>query len=447
MKADYITIFLILLFVAFFKVQSTQSPYFISKKQNNRRILHQPFIPITSSPPPPPPPSPPPPVTPGQDQPFFHEIPNGPAADPGQQSPPSPAATTTAVANSVAKQESNSIKKVAIVVSSAVLAVGMLSALAFCLYRHRSKHPDESRKLVGNSQRNNDESRMPPSTFLYIGTVEPSATSLVNESTDAAGSPYRKLNSGKRSNRYRPSPDLQPLPPLPKPPPPPSINSPPPMSSSDDESHDTNFYTPQGSSMSNESPASRHNYLNNAISQINQNRIPHSKRTSPKSRLSASSPDTKLVIIPSIKQSLPPSPPPPPPPAASSLGPLQASKALSYTPKRTKFPPPPPPLDMARLRSITHDDEQTPPEIPIPPPPPPQHTPPPPPPKKVIRPQSKSPGPRVNQRAIDESNKGVSATEEKDGSKPKLKPLHWDKVRATSDRVTVWDQLNSSSFQ
>lgn len=31
--------------------------------------------------------------------------------------------------------------------------------------------------------------------------------------------------------------------------------------------------------------------------------------------------------------------------------------------------------------------------------------------------------------------------------KPKLKPLHWDKVRATSDRAMVWDQLKSSSFQ
>ncbi|KAG8642062.1 hypothetical protein MANES_12G054400v8 [Manihot esculenta] len=31
--------------------------------------------------------------------------------------------------------------------------------------------------------------------------------------------------------------------------------------------------------------------------------------------------------------------------------------------------------------------------------------------------------------------------------KPKLKPLHWDKVRASSDREMVWDQLRSSSFK
>ncbi|KAK6125251.1 hypothetical protein DH2020_040995 [Rehmannia glutinosa] len=353
----------------------------------------------------------------------------------------------------------------------------MVSALAFYLYKHRSKHQDESQKLVGrNSARNNDESRMPPSTFLYIGTVEPSTRSIASETNGGAnGSPYRKLNSGKRSDRYRPSPDLQPLPPLPKPPPPPSINSPPPMSSSDDESHDTNFYTPQGSSISNESPGSRHSYLNNRA----ENRVPHSKRTSPKSRVSASSPDIKPVIIPSIKKPQPPSPPPPPPPpppATSSLGPLQMSKTLAYTPKRPKFHAPPPPLDMAKLRSISNDDQQTR-KTPIPTPPPP----PPPPPaahlsiqrnfgsvepytpspvsKQVIRPQqSKSPSPKANPGTenttspINEANKGVSSSEkvdreDRDGSKPKLKPLHWDKVRATSERATVWDQLKSSSFQ
>ncbi|KAL2330126.1 hypothetical protein Fmac_017707 [Flemingia macrophylla] len=32
-------------------------------------------------------------------------------------------------------------------------------------------------------------------------------------------------------------------------------------------------------------------------------------------------------------------------------------------------------------------------------------------------------------------------------SKPKLKPLHWDKVRTTSDREMVWDHMKSSSFK
>ncbi|KAL7101498.1 hypothetical protein ACP275_08G057600 [Erythranthe tilingii] len=461
MKFNYIAIFLILtVVVTFFSVQSTGNEE--EEEIINRRILHQPLFPAASAPPPQPPPPPPPPSTnfPDPEQPFFHELPNGQTPDQNQQTPPSPTtSSTTSAANSVAAaKQPNQTKKIAIAVTSAVLALGMLSALGFFIHNHRAKNPDESRKLVGaNSQRINEESRMPPSTFLYIGTVDPSTRSITSDTTDATGSPYRKLNSGKRSDRYRPSPDLQPLPPLTKqpPPPPPIINSPPPMSSSDDESHDTNFYTPQGSSLSNGSPGSR-------ISQLNQNRnfinsIPHSKRTSPKSRLSASSPDKKPVIIPSIKQSLPPAPPPPP---ATSLGPLLPSKITqSHTPKRAKFPAPPPPPDMARLRSVINDVHHQKPTAPIPPPPPPPppplHTPiplkigsfekhtPPPVPKQMIAPMIDE----DNNRVVSSSEKADDTTAERDGSKPKLKPLHWDKVRATSDRATVWDQLNSSSFQ
>ncbi|KAL6506301.1 hypothetical protein OROGR_024482 [Orobanche gracilis] len=36
---------------------------------------------------------------------------------------------------------------------------------------------------------------------------------------------------------------------------------------------------------------------------------------------------------------------------------------------------------------------------------------------------------------------------DKTAPKPKLKPLHWDKVRACSDRDMVWDQLKCSSFK
>lgn len=57
-----------------------------------------------------------------------------------------------------------------------------------------------------------------------------------------------------------------------------------------------------------------------------------------------------------------------------------------------------------------------------------------------------------NEFELDESpkpDKGLERTDsgENEEGKPRLKPLHWDKVRATSDRATVWDQLKSSSFQ
>ncbi|KAL0460408.1 UNVERIFIED_CONTAM: Formin-like protein 1 [Sesamum latifolium] len=40
-----------------------------------------------------------------------------------------------------------------------------------------------------------------------------------------------------------------------------------------------------------------------------------------------------------------------------------------------------------------------------------------------------------------------SSEDSESNPKPKLKPLHWDKVRASSDREMVWDQLKSSSFK
>lgn len=452
-------------------------------EERARRILHQPLFPSNSETPPPPPPPPPPTSqdSPDQDQPFFHELPTGPTVvqgDSAGQQQPSTSANTTPVSNPVSAKTTNSAKKIGIVVSSGILTLITVSALVFYLFKQRSNQTDESRKLVdGNSRFANEESRMPPSTFLYIGTVEPSARSLVNETAndDANGSPYQKLKPGKRSERYRPSPELQPLPPLTKPPLPPSINSPPPMSSSDDESNDTNFYTPQGSSMSNESPGSRHSHRNDNMNQLNQTRpetriantsVPHSKRTSPKSRLSASSPDTKPAMMQSIKQSLLPS-------ETSSLGPPQPSKTLSFTPKRAaaKFSAPPPPPDMARLQSISNYEQQTP-KIPIPPPPPPPPPQPLPAPRKLgpvetdvplqvhklaTRLRLKTPSPKATPKtekitSFEEEGKGSSSSEkhgadDKDGSKPKLKPLHWDKVRATSDRDTVWDHLKSSSFQ
>ncbi|KAE9615374.1 putative formin, FH2 domain-containing protein [Lupinus albus] len=42
---------------------------------------------------------------------------------------------------------------------------------------------------------------------------------------------------------------------------------------------------------------------------------------------------------------------------------------------------------------------------------------------------------------------GVIDESLEEATKPKLKPLHWDKVRASSDREMVWDHLRSSSFK
>lgn len=496
MKAQNLSLFLIVLS----SLTTPETATIIQDSISQRRILHQPLYPATSAPPPatdsqPPPPPPDSSASANPDQPFFPEVPNGQTPDPGQ--PPPASAVNGTVPIPTATQPAKPAKKVAIAISVGIVTLGMLSALAFFLYRHRAKHPRESQKLVGgDSQRFADESRALPSSFLYIGTVEPSRSSVteVNGTTTtpngANSSPYHRLNSIKRSDNYRPSPDLQPLPPLPKPPPPPQYeneNSPSPTSSiSDEESLDTAFYTPQGSTVSNDDsfytpvPVRPANAARNDVRVQATNSVPHSKRTSPKSRFSTiPSPEMKHVIIPSIKQpsleTTPPPPPPPPPPPLPHQDKVQVFEpTASYFSKRPKFPVPPPPPNLALLRSIYNQQSS---KIPQPPPPPP---PPPPAPMSTSRKigsletaktgvvssmpatvmaKQKLPAssPIANlttgiTKTIEEVNKGASSSErndadDNDGEKPKLKALHWDKVRASSDRATVWDQLKSSSFQ
>ncbi|PHT83378.1 Formin-like protein 1 [Capsicum annuum] len=70
-----------------------------------------------------------------------------------------------------------------------------------------------------------------------------------------------------------------------------------------------------------------------------------------------------------------------------------------------------------------------------------------------VKPQSNTPAPKSTylgekRSPFEEQHRGaIHDIDTTDESKPRLKPLHWDKVRATSKRATVWDQLKSSSFQ
>ncbi|MFS8033165.1 putative formin, FH2 domain-containing protein [Helianthus anomalus] len=384
-----------------------------------RRILHQPLYPATSSPPPPPP-SPPPSPT-NSDDPFFRE--NTPPPPP----PPAAAAGVagnTTVTHPIAPQPATKpAKKIAVVISVGIVTLGMLTALAFFIYKHKTKQQTETRKLVNNTLATELATESPrnltPSTFLYIGTVEPSRAVTESTNGNSTSSPYNKLNSIKRSDRYRPSPELQPLPPLRKPSLPPSAAPQPAMSSSDDEDEIQDFYTPNGSIASTDDGYSLRSF-NKRINRWNSSPNPNSKRTSPRSRLSvSSSPDV-------------------------------FSENSPAKPQKPKFAGPPPGPDMTRL----HSNQK--PKIPVPP------VPPPPPltvPLKAAEKaggfpimssskQKMSPGAKVIPKIVKTTSFGEDVgSDQVDDSKPRLKPLHWDKVRATSDRETVWDQLKSSSFQ
>ncbi|KAD3640877.1 hypothetical protein E3N88_30100 [Mikania micrantha] len=414
----------------------------------HRRILHQPLFPVSPTPPPPPPPSSPSSPT-TSDHPFFHE--NTPDRPP---SPPPPMAAGVAanstVTHPIAPQPGNKPgKKIAVVISVGIVTLGMLSALAFFIYKHKSKQQTESRKLVGGNSMGrhiNEDSpeNMAPATFLYIGTVEPARTATESTNGTSNGSPYNKLNTIKRSDRYRPSPELQPLPPLSKPPPPP-----PPICSSDEEDEIHDFYTPQGSIASTDDGFSGRSLNAKRIGRWNSSPNPHSKRTSPRSRLSvSSSPDTTSET---------------PHPATSPA--KQQPLAITNGPRRPKFVGPPPGPDMTRLHSDQSQQKPRIPTPPQPPPPPPPLTPPENPgtfpfkttstsssKQKLPKSESMSPSTKVIPKIVktisfQDSNNDHLQPHDLDGSKPKLKPLHWDKVRATSDRATVWDQLKSSSFQ
>ncbi|KAF3652507.1 Formin-like protein 1 [Capsicum annuum] len=90
-------------------------------------------------------------------------------------------------------------------------------------------------------------------------------------------------------------------------------------------------------------------------------------------------------------------------------------------------------------------------------PPPPRPPPPPPPrlPKNMepvleapLRPIGVERPVLVSAKELPSISEHVEKNDEKtEEPKPKLKTLHWDKVRASSDREMVWDQLKSSSFK
>ncbi|KAG9458450.1 hypothetical protein H6P81_002958 [Aristolochia fimbriata] len=127
-------------------------------------------------------------------------------------------------------------------------------------------------------------------------------------------------------------------------------------------------------------------------------------QTLPKSSLASSS------ISP------PPCPPPPPPPPPPLLAQSSQKKGNSFpqTPRASaKIPPPPCPPPSPFLPTAFSKGGKA---AGVPPPPP--------------------------------SLPPLFTPIGKDGAPlPKLKPLHWDKVRATPDRSMVWDKLRSSSFE
>ncbi|XP_057517459.1 formin-like protein 1 [Amaranthus tricolor] len=174
--------------------------------------------------------------------------------------------------------------------------------------------------------------------------------------------------------------------------------------------------SPESTSVSN-SPISPHS-PQSSISPISSTASPsHSSRSYCASPLSAASGSSRhSPTLPTSTNSVP-----------KNASPARSSGVGTSAPPAAPPPPPPPPPPMRRSQS----------------------PPPPPPPPPVSEPHVAVATPLKPMAVEKQSAESLmdSSHSEETTPKPKLKPLHWDKVRASSDREMVWDQLRSSSFK
>ncbi|KAJ4823661.1 hypothetical protein Tsubulata_019755 [Turnera subulata] len=514
---------ILLLFILFTTTTSTNH-------HHHRHLLHQPFFPDTTTIPPTQPPSLSPqsqPHTQTQPKYPFSSIPNTPQKPffPTLPTPPPPPPYTPTLAtfpanissilfpHRASSASSHRTLILTVSISLSFLFAAVLAALsAFLIYSRRShnqgdaasqKAPlSDSLRLFPPDAVPSDSSppkppKLPPrpgvpntsSEFLYLGTLVNSrngiddhekVTSLSNAgvSIGVSSPPYHKLGS----------PELRPLPPLPRHNYTPSYRSGEVLvGSNKDADTDTDqeeFFSPRGSSgrreaqdqipLHLESSSRRENFgsrsFNSRTASYPYSNSPSptnsvSSSSSPVSNLSHSSNKSKasdtFVSIPAPVQFLKR-----PTPSLSSsssrggspgnglssldqnLGSLEQNKQSSARKEgvpanflAVKLPPPPPPLPPPRFWEMPMEariDQElnlgpgsSGPPVLVPP-------------SRPVPVQNRS-MPILAASEQVRSNASDERTEET--MKPKLKPLHWDKVRASSDRAMVWDQLKSSSFQ
>ncbi|XP_078163941.1 formin-like protein 8 [Carex rostrata] len=437
------------------------------------RLLHEPLFPIQWTPPPPSTEFSNPSVPTSPDL-FF------PPSPPSQSATLPTPTTAVDVSSQSATHPSNSkgsvsvAKTAAIATTVSIVALLLVSLSCFAVYKRKNNREAESRKLIGNEGarvgRLRSTQQETASELLYLGTVEPGSHRRGGDHGDLNGlngSPYRKL-SKERAERvldvHVPSPELRPLPPLRRF----SAGTLPRVKSSTASSdEDTSFYyTPRQRSV-NESPwsggsspaatdsrrsfpsmgaAEKEVAMDSTTGPAAAVPLPpaaRSRRTPPRTRFSTSSmPDVKQMITAAS------APPPPPPPPRAPL--LQSSSRMDKTTKVTPPPPPPPPPPPVSFKNVEERKETASEASNFTPR------------RRLMKPLPAD-GARIDMpnsfNAETNNGNGSSSVVRTSGGnpneeclmegeeKPKLKPLHWDKVKASSDRAMVWDQLKSSSFQ
>ncbi|XP_059659963.1 formin-like protein 1 [Cornus florida] len=467
---------------------------------HNRRILHEPFFPVDSVPPSQPPS--PQPTTPKV--PFSTSTPNQQPFFPSYPSPPPPPASPSSYASFPANISSLNLphtsrskhnsKLVAVAVALVVSAAVVAALAIFLTIRRRRKRSfnndktdrsDNGNRLVNvaaNGNHKQQRSRPPSSEFLYLGTLVNSRSGI------DAHVAHNNSGGGDVVLRKLDSPELHPLPPLSR-----QHNYGNADVGSGGDEEDEEFYSPRGSPTGHESSigtgsASRRVFANVAVENFDRRSCGLSSSSSYSSSSSGSptrsisisiSPPVSLSPISSrpkspelvAVQAVPPPPRPPPPPPvmiqladkrnSASTSPSSSSSEGSLEERLDSSP---------RKSNVSDQNVESPARIgstiqrpvavsvPTPPPmPPPRHW------------ESPVSTPSIRQTVLKppvlitpsrpvaiqsptlispmELPLSSEAEKNKQTPKPKLKPLHWDKVRASSDREMVWDQLKSSSFK
>uniref|UniRef100_F6HAX7 Formin-like protein n=1 Tax=Vitis vinifera TaxID=29760 RepID=F6HAX7_VITVI len=481
-----------------------------------RRILHQPLFPLNSFPPTPSPASSPQAHPQQQPKfPFSSSSSNKQPFFPAYASPPPPPSSTALatfpanISSLIFPQSSSrkgvSPKLVAIAVGVSLAAVALIAIAAVLLYHRRQPKRKDPRSdslrlypantAVSDGIQHHKQPRSSisgtSSEFLYLGTLvnsrgvdDDAAANSSNAGTKRSASaspPYQKLSS----------PELRPLPPLPR------QNFRHSFRNADvgsfgDDDEDEEFFSPRGSSSPVGAGSSSRrtfpmveaeNYRSRSVDSRTPS-YPSSNSASPTSSTS-NSPSPPLNSSPEISKSKLPVSNSASPPLNSSpevSKPKSPTATINFPAPPPLRPPPPlprrsrtpsPPSETEELGQRISDVSGGSPqkfeavstEIPIAKPPPPP--PPPPPPRFWEIPADPTPihepnfGPPAlvppsrpvvfqnpGLEAPSEQPQGIEALERNgETPKPKLKPLHWDKVRASSDRAMVWDQMKSSSFQ
>ncbi|KAM3334341.1 hypothetical protein ACQJBY_029018 [Aegilops geniculata] len=329
-------------------------------------------------------------------------------------------------------------------------------------------------------------STAPSAEFLYVGTLAGREDGKSSDTT-SSGDEVSRSSGG--------SPELRPLPPLVGRQCGPAGSRSPGIGGSSPSSGDEEFYSPRGSSKASGSQRTLAAAVQAAVAARDRSRTPSpgsavstpSYPSSPGATMSPAPSSPPLLSSPgqSCRRSakarsesardvfgMPPTPPPPPPPFAPTLPPPPPPRRKPPSPSPPSSPLlSTPPAPRSTTDTISKNPFTQPPAPPTstrgqPPPPPP----PPPPPvgywegrvrkpgmsKEVMSPALSPPPQAVNSRSVPptdafpgrlQDNADHGDKSEETTPRPKLKPLHWDKVRASSDRAMVWDQLKSSSFQ